>query len=287
MFTRNHSFLILGGIILFYSIFSIPDIFVEKDYDDAKGVKLRLEGLSINGYDVYVRYYLLQVGAMTGFPKLVPFLESIGVLLMTFVVTVQLAKRNISGLVAVIIVTTSNLFLFYDTSMAYDNSWILFLLLALYFSDRWYGVLPFVTAVFCKPLSLIYFASYMYPLRKKRLPFLAVGAIGVFMVLNLYDRFDPTEFVYGIFDAFYWMYSDFYMVIMIPGVMFFLAFMKRYGYKNTMVPFFFMANVIISGGFVEGFTPMLNTAYRYVPLVVFFAIGAGVLLQTKPVIFKS
>ena len=282
MLTRKHSFLILGGIILFYSIFAVEDVFVEKDYDDAKGVKQRLENLSVNGYDVYVRYYLLQVGVEAGFPKLVPFIESIGLLVMTFFVTAKLSKRNMSGLLAVIIVSTSNLFLFYDTSLAYDNSWTLFLLLALYFSDRWTGVIPFITAVFCKPLSLIYFASYLYPLRKKSIPFLLVGSLGAFMVMNLYDRFDPAEFVYGVLDAFYWMLSDFYMIVMIPVVMFLLVFMKRHGYKNTMIPFFFMANVIVSGGFVEGFTPMLNTAYRYVPLVVFFAVGAGVLLQNKP-----
>ena len=266
---------ILALLIGFYAWFSVPDVFSFYDYFDSMLVDKRVDSLTITNSDVYLRYYLLSVGYELGVPKIIPFLESIGLLIMTYLVTVQISKRRISGLVSVIIVSTSNLFLFYDTSVAYDNSWVLFLLLGVYFSKRWVGTVSFLASIFCKQMTAVFVPSMIFlQLKNKKLglAYIITGVIGIYLAFDLYDSFKPDEFAKGLTDSFYWLQSDLYMIVMVPIVMFFLFYFRK-KYDNTMIPFVFMANSIVSGGIVEGFTPMLNEAYRYIPLVVFFAIG--------------
>lgn len=281
-FDSRLSVSILAVMIGVYCVITVPEVFTINDYPDSNLIRPQVKAWSITSPENVVRLTLLKIGAETGIMKLVPFVESVGVLVMTYLLSVQLSNR-MGGLVATVIVASSNLFRFFDTSIAYDNSWTLFLLMAVYFSNRWYlGGLLFVASALCKSLTLVFSPSMLFmSIRKENLGIVYIVSIlfGGAAVLSVSTGFSYSGFISGLTDWWYFMFSDIYMTFAIPFVMFLLVlFRKRM--KNTMIPFAFMLNAILSGVIVEGFTALNNEPYRYVPLVVFFAIGVSTLLQS-------
>jgi len=64
--------------------------------------------------------------------KVVPFISSISLLVLTYFFTFEITQKRFAGIIAMVIVLSSKIFWFFDTSVAYPNYWILFYLLSLY-----------------------------------------------------------------------------------------------------------------------------------------------------------
>jgi len=76
--------------------------------------------------------------------KVIPFIASIALLVLTYFVTFEISKKRFAGIVAMLIVLQSGVFLFYDTTVAYPNYWIVFYLLSLYLVyKKWQDVFSF------------------------------------------------------------------------------------------------------------------------------------------------
>jgi len=113
---------------------------------------------------------------------------------------------------------------------------------------------------------------------------LAVGIallsyLGVGLV-NLEDFF-PHDFWMG-FSAFYtsFLFDGLILVFILPlTVGLFIA--SRNGVSQADSILFLIFGMLIVGPLLSGFSEHINTPYRFVPLIVFFAIGVGLLLSKK------
>jgi hypothetical protein len=260
-----------------YCFVTVGEVFTINDYLDYTLVHNTLKYFpQPELYDAPIRYAFLKIGYDIELVKLAPFLESIGVLFMTYLLAVQFSGKT-GGLVAVTIVASSNLFRLFDTSAAYDNSWILLLLVAIYFANRQRVSFPsFVASILCKPLSIIFIPSMIFlSLKNKRLGllYIGLGIIGLLFIEPIYDGFNQDEFISGLGDWWWFLFADLYMVVMVPVMIFLLAVFRKFALLTLML------NVIFAGAIVEGFTIINNEAYRYIPLMIFFAIGIGIFAE--------
>ncbi len=104
---------------------------------DYENVKNRPDAWSIdqitNLLDPHVRYFLLSTSmVLFGNYVVIPFLINITLLLTVYAITREIAEKRFTGIIAMLVVIQSNIFLTYDTSVSYDSFWILFYLLSLY-----------------------------------------------------------------------------------------------------------------------------------------------------------
>ena len=270
-------FIVLMLIIGVYSFVTVNEVFTFNDYLDYTLVHNTLKYFpQPELYDSPLRYAFLKIGYEIGLVKLFPFLFSIGILFMTYLLTKQLSGKS-GALLAVSIVASSNLFRLFDTSAAYDNSWILFIMVSIYFMKRQIVSFPsFIASIFCKPLSILFVPSLIFlSLKNKRLGllYMAIGLVGVLSMGSIYDGFNSSEFLNGLGDWWYFLFADLYMVVLVPTVMFLLAIFRKFTILVLML------NVIIMGAIVEGFTIINNEPYRYISLIVFFAVGVGILVE--------
>jgi len=60
------------------------------------------------------------------------FIASISLLILTYLVTVEISKKRFAGIVAMVIVLQSGIFLIYDTTITYPNFWVVFYLFSIY-----------------------------------------------------------------------------------------------------------------------------------------------------------
>jgi len=56
---------------------------------------------------------------------------------------------------------------------------------------------------------------------------------------------------------------------------------SRNGFKDAESIMVMIGGILLTAPLLTGFTELTNLPYRFVPLIVFFAIGVGVLLSKK------
>ena len=134
-------FIIIMGI---YIGFSIPELFLDESlvWDDyivlESALELWPDGESDNVYvqeqnDRYVRMFLLDA-SLNVFQniKFLPFIASILVVSFTYLITTQICQKRFAGIISMIVLLQSGIFLKYDTIAVYENFWVLFYLISLY-----------------------------------------------------------------------------------------------------------------------------------------------------------
>ena len=283
---------------------SAGELSVEEKLEDYIGVKERLETWSIDtisGFEPHVRYFLLSSSmVLFGSYKVIPFLASIALLITTYLITSTITQKRFAGIVSTIIVLQSSVFLAYDTTVAYTNFWILFYLISLYVLYKFWPLSPIayllsipskaLTAAFL-PMS-IYFILRSSISRKKKIITAGITA-GIILVGGIVstgsfsttqgteEKFNEKEFQMGFTSFAYQLRSDgLIMLFMIPLIVG-LFIVSRNGIKHGESMMVFIAGILLIAPILTGFTTHTNQPYRFVPLVVFFAIGVGVLLSKR------
>ena len=305
--------LVLLGL---YVIFSVPELSQSEIGPDVKGVKDAAESFSIKDFfnrtvEGYVttgfRYLLLHISFII-FDNIryVPLIVSISLLLVTFFLTLTLSKKRFSGIIAMIIILQSNLFLKYDTTATYENSWLLFYLLSLYLIyKKWYlSPISYVLSLFSKTLTAFFlpftlFFIYRSDLArdlKYKIGFV-YGIIFSLMVVTYFTNkltaaspevtFNFNLFWTGftVLESFF--RSDFLVSIFLLPVIYGLFILSKKGFLVADALMILIAGILFTAPLLVSLTDMTNQPYRFVPLVVFFAIGAGMLLSTKITIQKK
>lgn len=283
---KGLSFCILLFILAIYCIITIPEVtdgFYHPDYSLVEG---RLETWEITdifeGYDIHIRLAMLKASDyLFDNTKVLPFVASILLIVTTYFITTYISKNNLAGLFAVSILTSSSLFRMFDTTPTYDNLWVLLYFVALYFSYRlkvWSFVI-FALTLFCKPLTVLFLPAIVYRFRKSK-KILIISGI-VLTVSSLFVpsiQFSQEGFTSGLFDWWFYLFTDTYMIIMVPVIMIlYLVFsIKKIPYSFDMLIGLLLTS--FTGALVEGFTVINNEPYRYIPLLVFFSISMGNLI---------
>ncbi|AJM91302.1 conserved membrane protein of unknown function [Nitrosopumilus piranensis] len=306
--SKKNTLIIL--IILFgiYISTSASEILQEEEYSDFIKIKEVLQYWSIeriNSFEPHVNYFLLSTSmAIFGSYKVIPFFGSLGLLVTTFFITYTITQKRFAGIISTIILMQSNLFLTYDTSATYTNFWILFYLLSLFFVYRSWPLSPvsYLISIPSKILTIMFFPMSIYFILRSDISknkktivistILAVVIIGGIIGSGIgsaqrnevtEEKFSSKEMLMG-FSSFATQlrFDGLVLLFMIPLIVG-LFIVSKNGIKHGESMMLLIAGLLLIAPIITGFTNQTNQPYRFVPLVVFFAIGVGVLLSKRQV----
>ena len=293
--------LVLLGI---YVISTTSELGVEEQFEDYIGVKNRVDNWNIsqisNVSEPHVNYFFLKASmVLFGNYKVIPFLASISLLLITYFLTKKITQKRFAAIIAVIVLLQSNLFLTYDTSLAYSNFWILFYLLSLYLVYKFWPLSPisYLISIPAKALTVAFLPMSIYFILRsnisKKSKIIVASSTAIIIVMigiaatssslgeAAQESFDVKEFQMGFTSFSYQLRSDglvlLFMIPLISG----LFILSRYEVKHAESIMILIAGMLIIAPMLTGFTNQTNQPYRFMPLVVFFAIGVGVLLSKR------
>jgi hypothetical protein len=302
--SKKNAFIIMIVLLGIYAAHTASELWVEEKFEDYTGVKNRVDNWNIsqisNVSEPHVNYFFLKASMLLfGNYKVIPFLASISLLLTTYFLTKKITQKRFAAIIAVIILLQSNLFLTYDTSVAYSNFWILFYLLSLYLVYRFWPLSPisYLISIPAKALTVAFLPMSIYFILRsnisKKSKIIVASSTAIIIVMigiaatssslgeAAQESFDAKEFQMGFTSFSYQLRSDglilLFMIPLISG----LFILSRYGVKHAEAIMILIAGMLIIAPMLTGFTNQTNQPYRFMPLVVFFAIGVGVLLSKR------
>ena len=308
---------ILGIIIfVFYIGFSVNELSINEEgqFPDYDILKTALQiWPSTESDDIYVqeqnsRYVrmLLLVSSLEIFQniKILPFVASISLLIVTFFLTYQISHKRFSGIVALLIILQSHTFLFFDTVAVFENFWILFFLISLYLINRKWQLssILYLLALFSKAFIFVFFLStifYIYRARissrKKIWAMCSYGGV-ILIILAVFSFGDSvygdiinisdSEFFLALNTLGYTLRYDVFIILSLLPVTIGLFFTSRRGFLQADSILILILASLLAGPFISMLTgfylqQVLILPYRLLPLIVFVAIGIGVFLSKK------
>ena len=308
---------ILGIIIfVFYIGFSVNELSINEEgqFPDYNILKTALQiWPSTESDDIYVqeqnsRYVrmLLLVSSIEIFQniKILPFVASISLLIVTFFLTYQISHKRFSGIVALLIILQSHTFLFFDTVAVFENFWILFFLISLYLINRKWQLssILYLLALFSKAFIFVFFLStifYIYRARissrKKIWAMCSYGGV-ILIILTVFSFGDSvygdiinisdSEFFLALNTLGYTLRYDVFIILSLLPVTIGLFFTSRRGFLQADSILVLILTSLLAGPFISMLTgfylqQVLILPYRLLPLIVFVAIGIGVFLSKK------
>ena len=293
-------------LIGFYTIFSIDELYREEyELGDYRDVKKAAENWTLNQFNIsigpHLKYFLLHTSFLIfDNIRILPFVASIALLILTYFITVKITEKRFAGIIAMIVLLQSNLFLLFDTTASYENFWILFYLLSLYLIYKMpsLSALSYIFSVFSKHivvvyLPMIFFFIYRSTISKRKKFFTALiyGVILSFIAISFAAGYTPTisdhlvfdhkKFLLGFTSMANSLRFDGVVLIGLLPVMVLLFIKSRNGFPQADSFLVLMAGVLLSAPLLTGLTDITNQPYRFIPLVVFFAIAIGTLFSQK------
>jgi len=309
--SRNVTIIVVITILFIYIVLTLPELFLaEEDLGDYEIIDNALKIWPFDDHrDPYVneqkhrhvimlllmfsRDILLNV-------KIVPFIASIGLLLVTFFFTVKITKKRFPGIVSMIVLIQSYTFLQYDTLATYSNLWILFYLLSLYtIYKKWYlSSVFYALSFFSKSLIAPFLAVNVFLLfqtniekKKKYLILLSyVAVIILILILGFGEgsilrdliKINFSEFWSGFTFLANTMRFDYFMLMTILPVVIALYFISRRGFVEANSILFLIFGSLLSAPLLSMITDFyVFFPYHFITLIVFFSIGVGVLLSKR------
>jgi len=313
--------IILAGYVAFSSMELVED----ETWPDWDGVKVRIEGDKAvgqfscdllmtdpnctgwpythptvsSGFEPHVTYFFLKTSDMIfGNYKIFPFFASIGLLIVTYLFTTLITGKRFAGIISLVVMIQSSVFLSFDTSQTYSNFWVLFYVLSLYLAVRFWMISPaiYLLSIFSKvltvaflPMSIFFVLSSDIPQKKKAFVVLVstiiiIGGIVIFATQNLAETEDAgwnsDEFWAGMSSFANQIRHDGLVILFVLPLVFGLFMVsKRSRYANSIM--IMIAGMLVMVPLISGLTEITNQPYRFVPLIFFFAIGVGTLLSKR------
>ena len=298
-------------ILSIYTIMTIPEFEKNEEFDDFITMEKRLnESIRDNRFTIedaisgnqnysiaepHVKYSLLLISEKVfGDFRVIAFFASVSLLILTYLVTEAITKNRLAGLVSIILLIQSNLFLSFDTSAVYSNFWILFYLLSLYMIVRLWFTTPILlgVSIFCKMLTAIFVPMSIFFILNSEISknqkiiitssmivLLVVGG-AIFLGTQEFDKvssFKTDRFWEGFTSFAFQMRLDGITILFLVPLIFGL-FLSSKKFKHANSISILIAGVLLSGPILAGMTDQTNQPYRFIPVIVFFAIGTGILL---------
>ena len=320
--SKKTAIVIILIIMAGYIAFSSMELTEDETWPDWDQVEVRLQGdkavpcdIIVNnpnctgwpytnptvssGFEPHVRYFLLKL-SITLFDnfKIFPFFASIALLLVTYLFATLITGKRFAGIISLVIMIQSNLFLSFDTSPTYSNFWTLFYVLSLYLAVRFWMVSPaiYLLSIFSKvltvaflPMSIFFILFSDIPKKKKAFVILTsmlivAGGVTIFATQNLAEAegvgWNSDEFWAGMSTFANQIRHDGLVILFVLPLVFGLFMVsKRSRYANSIMVM--IAGMLVIVPLISGFTEITNQPYRFVPLVFFFAIGVSALLAKR------
>jgi hypothetical protein len=232
--------------------------------------------------------------------KIIPYIASILLLVVTYFLTVKFSKKNFTGLLSVILILQSDTFLKYDTIAVYENFWVLFYVFSIYLifknpkiSSPFYLLSIFSKAitVLMLPISIIVTLLSDISKNKKIFVLLTYGiVIGISMIIfqysdSIYGKvidINISEFWIGFTTLPFNLRFDIFLLLFLLPVSVGLFIKSRNGDRNSISLMVLIGGTILVTPILEMITNFYFVyPYRYIPLIVFFSIAASSLLSKK------
>lgn len=306
--SKKVSILALVSLLAIYAGFSVSEILQEETFTDYEQLRHDVEtwpneevGIVGASYLLAIDYILFWMSLYVfGNIRLVPFLASIALLFMVYLLTKEMARKRLAGLVAMVVLMQSSTFLAFDTVVSYDNFWVLFYILSIYMILKhrqkvWGRFSPvlYYLSIASKPLAAIFVPASLHFIYKTEfvskkqklvaaIPYLAFSAA---MPVLVAGRVVVSSF--GFDTGLFWdvingwpvllALDGFFFVLLLPLIVALYLKVRRGVVLAESIIVFIMLNLWIPP-FLTGSIGVANTAYRAVPLLVFFSIGIGMLM---------
>ena len=302
--SKKLSFIFMIVLLTIYVSVTAGELSTLENLEDYVGVIKRLDTWSIDtisSFEPHVRYFMLSSSMILfGSYKIIPFLTSIALLIITYLITETITQKRFAGIVATVILLQSSVFLTYDTTVSYTNFWILFYLVSLYMTYKFWPLSPvaYLLSILSKALTLAFLPMSVYFILRSQISNKqkiivsgitvriiitgGIASIGGFLpIQGIEEGFSVKEFQMGFTSFAYQVRFDgLIMLFTIPLIVgLFIA--TRNNIKHGESIMVFISGILLIAPILTGFTNQTNQPYRFVPLVVFFAIGVGVLLSKK------
>lgn len=306
---------LLTGIIILvvYIGFSLPELAIDEatQYDDWGVLESALEvwpstdsdDIYINEQNTrYVRMLLLDASSdLFQNIKLLPFVASILLVVVTFFLTYQITQKRFAGIISMVILLQSHTFLHFDTIAVYENFWVLFYVVSLYaINKKWqYSSISYLLSIFSKAFIAVFFLSSLYYIcrasisTRKKLYTLASYATSLIVILLVFSfgesiyfdiiNISSSEFFLAFNALGYALRYDLIIVLsLLPLTLgLFFKFRKDNSKKVDSI-LVLILTALLAGPVISMLTDFyFILPYRFLPLIVFVAVGIGVLLSKK------
>lgn len=296
------------GIIIILAIFcaiTAGTLAKEETWEDYAAVKKRLQTWTISdfthSFEPHVKYLLLSGSShIFGNIRAIPFITSIALLLLVYFFTANITQKKFAGIVSMVLLLQSDIFVSYSTTASYDNSWIVLYLFSLYLIQRFWqsSPVPYFISIFSKaltvaflPMSLYFIARSSLPKRSKIYSLASYGIIIIILAASFAifrkilpggdTGFSDIEFWQGFSAMVMQMRFDYVILIFLLPLTVMLFFASRRGILHADSMMIMILGMLLTSPFLVAITNQTNQPYRFVSLSVFFAIGVGVLLSNR------
>tara|TARA_B100000029_G_scaffold484629_1_gene537049 strand:+ start:12 stop:1235 length:1224 start_codon:yes stop_codon:yes gene_type:complete len=234
--------------------------------------------------------------------KLLPFVASVFTLIFTALIAIQLSKKRIAGIIAILIVLSSVTFTDFDTIAVYENFWVLFYLISLYsIHKKWWYASPitFILSIFTKAFIATYFWMNLFYVYRAEIPkrtkLFIFGSYGIILGITywifetgksiIYDdiiRYDFNAFLEAFTGWGNSMQMDPFALLFIIPITIMLFFKSRNGFKQADSLMILLAGSILAGPFISLVTDFyFILPYRFIPFIIFMAISVGMIFAKK------
>ena len=234
--------------------------------------------------------------------KFLPFVASVFTVIFTALITIQISKKRLAGIIAMLVLLSSVTFTDFDTIAVYENFWVLFYLISLYsINNRWWHASPvnFILSIFTKAFIATYFWMnffYIYratiPTKTKLFLFASYGLVlgitywifenGRSIIYDDIIRYDFNAFLDGFTGWGNSMQLDPFVLLFIMPLAVMLFFKSRNGLKQADSILILLSGSILAGPLISLVTEFyFILPYRFIPFIIFMAIGVGLLFSKK------
>jgi len=305
----------LAVILAVYVGLSTPELFLNEgdlwnDYTAVllPGLEIWPSGESDDVYikeqnTRYVRMFLLDI-SLDIFQniKLLPFIASILVVVFTYLITVEFCGKRFAGIISVIVLLQSHIFLKFDTIAVYENFWVLFYLISLYvIRKKWFlspvfYILAFFTKAYVAPYFLMtLFTAYRSEISSGRkiailISYVVIVGLAIALIFlgeTVYPdviEINYNKFILGFQGIASQLRFDFFFIMTILPVTVGLLLLSKNKLKESDSILILIFGTIIVSPVLVMFTLHYDIhAYRFIPLLVFFSMGVGMFFSKKSV----
>jgi hypothetical protein len=284
-------------ILIIFTAVTYEDVFLVDPHGDWPFVKQAVEQWPPEkiGFGTHVKMFLLSTSfTLFGNYRIIPLLASGILLVMAYLLTYKITNSRISGLLSSTIILQSNLFLTYSSTPSYTIFWCLFYLVSIYLiiHKTWF-LSPIVylgsllskplTATFL-PLSIFFIWNTEISIKKKMIisgiSLIIIGIGAVIIAQSSLTDWNWEKFWIGFTSFSYQLRFDAIIVIfLLPVITGLFLITKNNRYANNIS--IMISGILITNPILMGMTDITSQPYRFIPLIMFFAIGAGMLISTN------
>jgi len=245
------------------------------------------------GFGTHVKLFLLSTSStIFGNYRIVPFLASAALIVTTYMITNKITNNRVSGLLSSAIVLQSNLFLTYSSTPTYTTFWVLFYVVSIYLilHKAWIlSPVSYIVSLLSKPLtatflpfSIFFIWNTEIPIKNKiiisSISIIIIGIGAAIIAQSSLDGLNWEEFWIGFTSFSYQLRFDAIIVIfLLPVIIGLFIISKNNRYANNIS--IMISGILITNPILMGLTQITSQPYRFIPLIVFFAIGAGMLIS--------